>query len=238
MRSVIAQRQEEWLTLVLQSIKCFNRKIRLGAVVELVVRFVKGFSVGHMVVKNLPHRNGIVTVCVKVLRYRHHTWKVLTKFNSQIPHASQIGSQSCHHARAGWCADSCLAIRSCERHPLPNQLIKAGCLDFVVPVTTQFGSEIIDRNEQHVGSIRLGGRRHRTNAKQKQCEYPGQITIHFSDSQSLRGLRIGCLVLVFLFSIVALLLHVLSDLLFALLQSLWPLKTWRLGRIVAGKVPG
>ena len=84
--------------------------VRRHVLLRPQVRLVKGDAIRHVIVKDLAHRDGVVTVLVKMLGQSDHIGQIDAKFALQIPDASRVGPESGHRAGTRRCARGGRAI--------------------------------------------------------------------------------------------------------------------------------
>ena len=129
-----------------------------GIPVDVELRLTPGERVRDHVVVDLPDGHGVVPVPLEVLRQRHDVGDGLPEIGLQIPHTQGVGAKAGHHAGARRIAHRLLNVSLKERDPSFSETVHVRRADVRVSVRPEFGPQVVDGYEQHVGPGRLGHR--------------------------------------------------------------------------------
>ena len=102
---------------------------------------------------NLAQRRAVIAVGLEVLRERDRVGQSDSKVRLQIPNLRRIGPPTGEQRRPRRTAHRLLHISSIEDHAPRRQPIHVRRLHDLVAVAAEFRTQIIDRDEQHVGSL-------------------------------------------------------------------------------------
>ena len=91
-----------------------------------------------------------ITMLFEVLGHGKRVRIHLTHGSFEIPATSGLGAQSGHEAGAGSATNSDLTIGALKKSAPRGESVDIWRMDVLVPVTIEFGAEVVDRDEEDI----------------------------------------------------------------------------------------
>lgn len=105
----------------------------------------------------LAHALHEMAVLSEVLGQRDHVGQRLSEMGFQIVDAGGVGPRPAQQAGPGGRAHRLLAIGAFEKQTGLRDPVDVRAVDVPAAVAAQFGSQVIDSDEQHIQPFRFGG---------------------------------------------------------------------------------